>query len=276
MSRTELERMREAMGENGSASDWVMPGVLLLFGMPLVLLALWMAGSELLFRMGADRTQGVVVERKGDVPQLTVEYRGATGASHRLESAGSDLYKDVEVGHAVGVFVSRANPAEARLAFFTDAWMLPLILGVFGSFFAIPGLFFLRANLRKPNLSRALEQNGRRVQAELVEVEPVLTLAGFRRRLKDRGNIQCTLRKEDGKWQLIVDGQECDPFALNANSDWGIQYRVIASWRDPETGTSHLCESEPVDVVPASCAQFGTVSVLTDPQNPQNYRVDII
>lgn len=272
MSQAELERMREAMG----VGEWVMPGVLLLVGMPLVLIALWMAGGEAWFRMHADLAQGMVVERKGGVPQLVVEYKEAGGIPHRLETFGSDLYKDVEVGHAVGVFVSRANPAEARLAFFTDAWMLPLILGVFGSFFAIPGLFFLRANLRKPNLARELEQNGRRVQAELVEIHPVLTLDGFQKRLKAQGTMQCALRKEDGRWQLTINGEEHDPFALNANSDWGIQYSVIARWQDPQTGATHVFESDPVDVVPASCTQFGTVSVLVDPQHPQNYRVDVV
>lgn len=274
MDHNEIERVRSMMGERSGMQDWVMPAVLLAVGMPLVLLALWMAGSELLFRAGALPAKGTVIERKGDVPSLVVEYREGNGTVHRLETFGSDLYQDVEVGHEVKVYMNPAKPAEARLDFFTDAFMLPLIFGVFGSFFAIPGLFFLHGMLRPRLLARSLETKGLRVQAEVVDIEPELTMAGFKKRRNKEGNVKCMLRREGEHWRMNVNGKECDPFDADVSREWGIQYRVVAQWRNLQTGQTHECTSDAVDALPVAVQQFRKVTVLVDPDNPENCRVD--
>jgi hypothetical protein len=265
-----IEKMIEAEHRR---TEWVMPAVLLLVGLPCMLIALYMAGEEAMFRMGAEKVQGVVIDRSGDVPTLTVEYPAA-GARHKIESFGSDLYEDVEPGEKVGVFVKAAQPAQGRLDYFTAAWMLPLILGAFGSFFGIPGLFFLRGYLRGAIKSDRLDTHGQPVKAEVVEIRPVLTLVGFstRHRVED---MECELWKDGDRWRLEVNGEEQDPFAAHANREWGVAYSVIARWQDPRTGKTHTCEGDPVGIDPSFYLQFGTVTVIADPENPDNARVDM-
>jgi hypothetical protein len=257
--------------------DWIMPGVLLLVGMPFLLGALYMAGDDFLFRRGAQRVQGVVLDRGEGTPTLTVEYPGPDGAKHQVESFGSDLYEDVKVGDKVGVFVQSAKPEKGRLDFFVAAWMLPMIMGVFGAFFAIPGLLVMRSTLRKAGgvkqFARDVGFTGLPIKAEVVEIRPILSMEGFSKR--PRVNMECSLSTEGGQWRLMVNGEPQDPFAAHANREWGVTYRVIAQWQDSQTGKTHRCESEEVETDPSFYLQFGTVTVLVDPENPDNCRVDM-
>ncbi len=261
-------------------TDWIMPGALLVVGLPLMLIALYMAGEEALFRRSALRIPGVVTEVSSGTPTLTVEYALPGGANQRIESFGSDLYDDVKVGDAVGVFVKPAHPEKGRLAFFTETWMLPLILGVFGSFFGIPGLLMMRSQLRGAFRKKKRNQlqygsNAQPVQAQVLEIRPVMTMDSFRNRLPAQGSMECSLSKDGDQWRLLVNGEEQDPFAAHANREWGVMYSVVAQWQDSQTGQTHTCASEPVATEPGFYLQFGTVTVLVDPENPDNARVDM-
>lgn len=275
MNRDEFDRMRSMLGQHNGIHDWIMPGVLLLIGLPLVLGALWSAGGEFLFRATAMHVQGTVIERTGDVPALVVEYKEDNGTPHRLETFGSDNYQDIEVGQKVPVYVSRAHPENARLGYFTEGYMLPLILGIFGSFFAIPGALFARSQLRPLLIARNLETKGQRIQADVIDIEPALTMAGMRSRMQSGGSMSCTIQRDGSGWKMTINGQVRDPFDPSANLDWGIQYRVVAQWRDQKTGKTHQSTSEPVDVVPAPVMMFRNVTVLVDPDNPKNCRVEL-
>lgn len=262
-----MERLR------GAGIDWVMPAVLLAVGLPALLIALYLALDELRFRAGASLVEGVVAERQGDVASLVVEYPVNGAAKHRLETFGSDLYEDVQVGQRIGVYMDPAAPQEGRLDHFAAAWMLPLILGVFGAFFALPGAAFAYGNLRGPLRRRRLEKVGLPVPARVMEVVPVLTLAAFRRRMS--GNTRLSLWRDGASWRLQVNGEEKDPFAGNAHRDWGVSYRVVAQWQDAKTGATHTCESEPIDLDPSRYLQFGTITVLVDPDDAANCRIDL-
>jgi hypothetical protein len=284
------ERMRDMEFEQDS-SDWIMPGALLAVGLPFMLIAMYMAGEEVLFRRTAQRIPGVVTEISSGTPTLAVEYALPGGANQRIESFGSDLYEDVKVGDVVGVYVKPAHPEKGRLDYFTDAWMLPLIMGVFGSFFGIPGLLVARSQLRtylrrrerlklRDSFAGAEPEqrqikNARQVKADVLEIRPVITMAGLSNRDPSAEDIECRLAKEGDQWRLMVNGEQQDPFDPHANRSWGVSYSVVAQWLDAETGKTHVCESEPVDTDPSFYLQFGTVTVLVDPKDPDNSVVDM-
>lgn len=261
----------------GGAADFLMPGMLLLVGMPALLAALWLAGDELLFRRGAPYVMGSVVERSGGAPSLTLEFETLQGGRHRIETFGSDLHADHAVGSRIGVFVNAAQPDNSRPDLFTTGWMIPLILGVFGAFFALPGIAFLLGALRSPLRRQHAGRQTWPVQGRVIEVRPVLTIEGMRNRA-GKGDLELSLRQEDGAdgepgpWRLTVNGQEQDPFSPDA-ADWGVQYAIAAEWTDPQTGKSHYAESEPFDADPRPVLAFGTVTVLVDPDDPQNCSV---
>jgi hypothetical protein len=265
----------DRMALERSRMDWVMPGVLLLVGLPCMLIALYMAGDEFLFRRTALQVQGVVLDRGEGTPTLTVEYSAPSGARHQIESFGSDLYEDVKVGDKVGVFMKASNPELGRLDFFTAGWMLPMILGIFGSFFGIPGMLLLRGAMRSSAGSRAWKGAPLPVQGKVIEIQPVMTMDGFRKRRMKEGPFECSLSKEAGQWVFTVNGEPQDPFAAHANREWGVQYCVVAEWHDQQTGKTHTCYSDPVDIEPGFYLQFGTVTVLVDSSNAENCKIDM-
>lgn len=275
-------RMRE-MEREFNRPDWIMPGVLLLVGLPCMLIAIYLLGEEFLFRQSAVRVTGVVTEISDGTPQLRVEYSVPGGQKHRIETFGSDLYEDVKVGDTVGVFTKPGHPEDGRLDYFTAGWMLPMILGVFGSFFGIPGLLVMRSELRSylrgPAAERKREErlilNARQVKADVLEIRPLITLDGLSNRDPSAEDMEYAFSKEGDKWRLVVNGEEQDPFAPHANRSWGVSYCVVAQWLDNETGKTRTCESEPVDTDPSFYLQFGTVTVLVDPEDPDNCQVDM-
>lgn len=116
---------------------WGMLALMLLIAAPMLLGAGYMTWRSLWFKFGATSTIGQVVEKVGvSGPHLVVQYTDATGEPLRLETAGSDLFRDISVGDRVRVLHDPANAAEARLDHLVELWILPMVLGVFGGVLA--------------------------------------------------------------------------------------------------------------------------------------------
>lgn len=116
---------------------WGMLALMVLITAPMLLGAGYMTWRSVWFKFGAASTLGQVVENVGTSgPHLVVQYTDATGEPLRLETAGSDFYRDISVGDSVRVLHDPANAADARLDHFVELWILPLMLGIFGGVLA--------------------------------------------------------------------------------------------------------------------------------------------
>ncbi len=125
--------------------DSLMIVIVLMIAVPCLLGAAWLSYRSLWFMFAAERASGEIVEISGDVPRLHVEFHTEGGDyPRRIESAGSDLYRNFMVGDRVQVYYDPAQPADARLALFVEMWLFPLLAGGFGGFWLL-GLIFLRA-----------------------------------------------------------------------------------------------------------------------------------
>ena len=119
-----------------------MLALMLLIAAPMLLGAGYMTWRSLWFKFGATATVGQVVEKVGHSgPHLIVRYTDASGEPLRLETAGSDLYDDIEVGDRVRVLLDPANAADARLDHLVELWILPMVLGFFGGMTALSAWF---------------------------------------------------------------------------------------------------------------------------------------
>ena len=121
---------------------WGMLALMVLISAPMLLGAGYMTWRSLWFKFGASSAAGQVVEKVGTSgPHLVVMYTDATGEPLRLETAGSDFYRDISVGDPVRVLLDPASAADARLDHFVELWILPLVLGIFGGVIAASSWF---------------------------------------------------------------------------------------------------------------------------------------
>jgi hypothetical protein len=115
----------ERKGNRGALLSMAL--ALLLFLVPAVITtyqALW-------FMFSAAQTEGLVVEiPEGSLPSLVVEYRAGAGQPLRINSDGADAYSGYKVGDKVGVFYDPQEPEDARLDFFLELWLGPIVLGI--------------------------------------------------------------------------------------------------------------------------------------------------
>jgi hypothetical protein len=130
--------MRHRSRHNPDATvRWGWFALMMLIAAPMLLGATWMTWRSLWFKFGAASTIGMVIEKVGSRgPHLVVQYRDATGEPMRIESAGSDFYQDLSVDDP-------ANFADARLDHFVELWILPMVLGAFGSVLALSTWFMV-------------------------------------------------------------------------------------------------------------------------------------
>jgi hypothetical protein len=137
--------MRHRSRHNPDATvRWGWFALMMLIAAPMLLGATWMTWRSLWFKFGAASTIGTVIEKVGSRgPHLVVQYRDATGEPMRIESAGSDFYQDLSVGDPVRVLHDPANFADARLDHFVELWILPMVLGAFGSVLALSTWFMV-------------------------------------------------------------------------------------------------------------------------------------
>ena len=250
----------------------VMIAVLLAVSLPCLLGAAYMSYRSLWFQHGAEQAQGRIVAKTDDVPELTVEYRTASGQTRQVQSAGSDLYDNYMVGDRVTVYYDAQQPADVRLDLFVEMWLLPMLLGVFGGFFFLPVLFMGAGMLSHWRSRIDLDRQGKIVQAEYIGYRLTMDLDSFRKRPGELGSV--SLSSEDGKHTLIHNGRERDPLDPLVQRELGLRFVVQARWRDPATGTEHFFESEPVAENPDQRVRGGKLSVRIDPAHPEHYRFE--
>lgn len=254
--------------------DRTMILVLLMVSLPCLLGAGYMTYRSLWFTFGVEKARGEIVEKTGEVPTLTVEYRTGLGQLRKIESAGSDLYKNYMVGDAITVYYERDEPSTARLNLFVEMWLLPVLLGVFGGFFFLPVLlmggvsgirhWFVRSNL---------DRDGQIVQAQYDGYRLTLDMASFRR--QNPGLLgSVSLSGENGEYKLVHNGRERDPMDALVQHELGVRFIVLASWRNPVNMQIERFESEPVSDHPERRVRGGRVAVRVDRNNPQFYRFE--
>ena len=205
------------------------------------------------------------------MPSLVVEFNAGGGVKRRVESAGSDLHKNYQQGDKLRVWFDPEKPQDARLDIFIDNWLFPILLGVFGGFFALPLLFMggLRFGGRGGSDDRLIS-GGSRVMAEFVEIRPEVVLDAL-----PRGVGSFSLESEDdGKYTLTHNGQVRDPFDPVVQRELGLHYVLCAKWKDTRSGIEYFYESEPLAEDPQKLKRMRQVPVFIDPEKPQRYRVD--
>lgn len=252
-------------------SNRVMIGVLLAVSLPCLLGAAWLGGNALWDRHMGQQAVGTIVEIQGDVPALVVEFDAGGGVKRRVESAGSDLNKNYAVGDRLGVFFHPERPQDARLDLFVENWLFPLLLGVFGGFFALPLLFVLRPGGAS---SRRLASGGSRVMAEYVGVQPALDFEAFGKLGTKIGSV--SLETDDGeRYRLTHNGQPRDPYDARVARELGLRYVLKAKWKDARTGIEYFFDSEPLADNPERQYKGRPVPVFIDPDKPQRYRMEL-
>jgi hypothetical protein len=250
----------------------VMVVVLLMVSLPCLLGTGYMLSRSIGFALFADRAEGRIVETGSGTPELTVEYTTSSGQARKVVSAGSDLYANYAVGDRVRVLYDADQPADARLDLFVEQWMLPLILGVFGSFFFVPVLLMggsaLRGLLRRGNLDR----DGLIVQAQYTGFRFALDAKSLRQRQGGIGTVQ--LLSQNDQHQVFDNGRLRDPHDPLVQKELGLRFIVQAQWTDPQTGRTHRFESEPQAENPERRVRADRVAVRVNPKYPAQYRFE--
>ena len=254
------------------SSNRVMIAVLLAVSLPCLLGAAYMSYRSLWFQYAAEQAQGQIIAKTDDVPELTVEYRTASGQMRQVQSAGSDLYDNFVVGDRVTVYYDAQQPADVRLDLFVEMWLLPMLLGIFGGFFFLPVLFMTAGQLGRWRSRVDLDSQGKIVQAEYTGYRLTMDLDHFRKRPGELGSV--SLSSEDGKHTLMHNGRERDAMDPLVQRELGLRFVVQARWRDPATGEEHFFESEPVAENPDKRVRDGKVLVRIDPKHPGVYRFE--
>jgi len=134
----------------------------------------------------------------------------------------------------VGVVYDPGDPHHASIDSFGSLWGLSLGFTLMGLGFCVPQLIFTvrqRAGARKEDW---LQQNGRRVQADLMEVAL--------------------------NTSLTVNGVH--------------PYRIVCQWLDPVTNQMHVFHSANIYYDPSKYLPGKTLEVLLDPDNPRRYAVE--
>lgn len=261
-------RLNESFKSTGT---WTAAITLTLVALPFLWGAGYMSYRSLWFQHAAARAEGTVVEVSDGTPELTVEYRSASGEVLRTETGGSDYYKGIARGDKLTVFYDPQHPKDARVDLWLENWILPLIT-------AVPGILILGTmllivtHLRKDPFARPqLETGGTLVQAEFVRVRLGVDLDLDLERAP--GDFRLT--EQDGRYELAHNGRKRDPYDPAVQRELGLCYIVEARGKDPKTGAERLFESDPLDSNPGRLIQGRTISVYVDPKRPEIYRMEL-
>lgn len=134
----------------------------------------------------------------------------------------------------VTVLYDPFQPHNAAVRGFMSLWFSTTVLLGLGLAFMAPGIGFGIYGVRSARKAAWLEQNGRRIQAEVIRVE-----------------LNTNLR---------VNG---------ANP-----YRIVCQWLDPANRQVHLFKSANIWFNPTEFIPGKTLEVLVDPNDPHRYLVD--
>lgn len=194
------------------------------------------------FVAAAKRAPGSVielVEKRDSDGSVTykpvVAFTADSGASVNFTSSFSSNPPAYDVGEAVEVLYSPDNPNDARIRGFGSLWLGAVIVGGIGAVFAAIGFGIGLAVRLNKKKREWLMAHGTPIQAEFQGVERNTSLK------------------------------------VNGRSPW----RIVAEWKNPETGQVHVFNSENLWFDPTSYVTAKQVQVLLDPQSAKRYHVDI-
>jgi hypothetical protein len=213
-----------------------------LVGLVFLTVAFFSVRAELKFRAGAVRVPGTVVDlaptsgsKGGTLYKPVFEFTDNNDVARRVTGSVASNPPSHRRGEAVTVLYQPANPEEAHLDSFMEAWFLPMIFGGLGSVFTAIAAGFVVFAVRNRRRRSWLGHNGMRVQAR-------------------------------------VDGVERD---TGPRSDGRSAWRIIAQWQDPVSQRVFVFRSGAIWFDPTPYMQRTTVEVMVNPDNPRQYDMDI-
>jgi len=243
-----------------------------LVALPFLLGAAYMTYRSLWFQHAAARAEGTIVAVSSGTPTLTVEFRATAGETKRIESAGSDLYKDYATGDTLTVFYDPQRPADARLDLWIENWLLPLITVCPGAIIVL-AMTLIVSSFRKDPFA-PLKTGGTLVQAEFLRVRLSVDMDADMDMERAPGEFRLT--EENGRWELVHDGQKRDPYDPAVQRELGLCWLVEARSKDPRNGVDTVFQSEPLSSNPERLLQgVRTIPVYVDPKRPMVYRMEL-
>lgn len=215
-----------------------------LIGVVLLLAGLGCGVATFSARQGAVFTEGQVIDqvrgrgnrRHRGSALVVVRYADAAGNHYEVTSRIGSSPPAAAVGETVGVYYPPEHPEDGHIDLFLENWFLACLFGGLGCVFGAVGGGFAIARWRERRLREWLELNGTRVEA---------TVTGVERNTHVRHRGQ---------------------------SPW----RVIAEWRHPVRGTTHVFRSENLWTDPGEqVRELRTVRVRVDADDPRRYWMDV-
>jgi hypothetical protein len=163
-----------------------------------------------------------------------IRFRNREGQEVTFTSTTGSSPPSYRVNEPVTILYDPQEPHNASIKSFAELWLLPVILcgmGLIFSSFGIVAVVWKGARTRK---NAWLQQNGRRIQAEITRVE----------------------------LNTSVEVNGANP------------YRIVCQWLDPARNQMHVFNSANIWFDPTSHIPGKTIEVLVDPNNPRRYAVN--
>ncbi|MFM7786219.1 MAG: DUF3592 domain-containing protein, partial [Gammaproteobacteria bacterium] len=138
-----MEQFHANFQEQARENDRSISRGFLLMMAPFALLTLWLGGKALLLSYTGERVDARVVwhSEDPDTRSLELEYRDATGETHRLKTNGTAALKRYSTGDTVKVIHPAGEPAAGKMDTFWEIWLWPIVSAVFTAMFSLPLLF---------------------------------------------------------------------------------------------------------------------------------------
>ena len=215
--------------------------VFAVFGLTFAGIGGWWFFEDMGFQRTAVTTTGTVIdlERRssddGSTYAPVVEWRDPAGTRHEFVGGVASSPPHYDVGETVAVAYQAGRPGAARVNSFTERGIMPLAFGGMGSIFAAIGLTLVILHLRRRYIIRQLRKSGLPLHARVMEC----------------------YRDTSTK--------------VNGRSPW----RVAAQATHPLTGKIHRFESDHVWVDLSEALDGKSVRVLYDPEDADDYLVDL-
>jgi hypothetical protein len=169
-----------------------------------------------------------------------VEFTPADGRPRRFQGSTGSSSPDYAVGQSVDVIYHREDPDQAQLADFTQFWLGPAAITVFGLFFLVFGFagFFL---IDGSDRTFGPAFHARMNRGRLYELKKGLKLKGVVREVEH----------EDGEWMLLVEasvpGGAPSVFLAPVAFDPGrVQGKPVEVYVDPQDKDAYYVHVDPL------------------------------
>lgn len=169
-----------------------------------------------------------------------VEFTPADGRPRRFQGSTGSSSPDYQVGQSVDVIYHREDPDQAQLADFSQFWLGPVVITIFGLFFLAGGVggFFLVADSDKTFGPAFHAQMNR---GRLYDLKKGVRLKGVVREVEH----------EDGEWTLLVEasvpGGAPSVFLAPVAFDPGrVQGKPVEVYVDPRDKDAYYVHLDPL------------------------------